>query len=100
MHNTMVIQDLVKHYGLKSACLFKLDLHKAYDTIDWTFLRKMLTHLGFLGAFSSLECITNPKFSLLINGSMQGFFSYVRGLRQGDLMSPLLTLCCVSGIFI
>ena len=48
MHNNMIIQDLVKQYGRKSAspsCVMKIDLQKAYDIVDWGFLEEMLVHL-------------------------------------------------------
>ena len=35
------------HNFKKNAVMFKLDITKAFDTMDWAFLLEVLTKLGF-----------------------------------------------------
>jgi hypothetical protein len=41
-------------------CVYKLDLSKAYDHVDWSFLKKVLEQLGFQSRWVQwvMECVT------------------------------------------
>ncbi|RVW46326.1 LINE-1 reverse transcriptase-like [Vitis vinifera] len=70
----------------------KLDIEKAYDSINWSFLMKVLQKMGFGTRWMEWIwwCISTAKFSLLVNGVPTGFFPSSKGLRQGDPLSPYL----------
>lgn len=84
----------------KKGAALKIDLSKAYDRIDWSFLRLLLTHFGFKVEFINwiMGCITNVNFVVLINGAASNFFKSQRGLRQGCPLSPLLFLLAAEGL--
>ena len=79
-----------KNFGGNIA--IKLDIAKAFDTLDWGFLLKVLTAFGFSTVFINwIKCILNSAMlSILVNGTPCGYFSCSRGVRQGDPLSPIL----------
>ncbi|XP_020243176.1 uncharacterized protein LOC109821398 [Asparagus officinalis] len=84
--NILLAHELVKHYGRKYTspkAVLNIDLRKAFDTINWDFIRAMLKGLGFPDIMTSwiMECISTPKFSISINGILHGYFQGARGLR-------------------
>ncbi|KAL0373968.1 UNVERIFIED_CONTAM: Retrovirus-related Pol polyprotein from type-2 retrotransposable element R2DM [Sesamum radiatum] len=93
--NILLTQELFAGYNqqrLPLRCALKVDLRKAYDTVEWDFLHAVLRLFGFLERFIAwiVECVTTPSFSVCLNGAPHGFFRGARGLRQGDPMSPYL----------
>ncbi|PNX83757.1 ribonuclease H, partial [Trifolium pratense] len=70
----------------------KIDISKAFDTLDWSFLLKVLKQFGFNSTFCHwIEVIlSSANLSISINGTLHGFFHCTRGVRQGDPLSPLL----------
>jgi hypothetical protein len=70
----------------------KLDMEKAFDSMEWEFLLKILSLLGFHPIWVQWirQCITTSSFSILLDGAPFGKFFPSRGLRHGDPLSPFL----------
>uniref|UniRef100_A0A803PRQ9 Reverse transcriptase domain-containing protein n=1 Tax=Cannabis sativa TaxID=3483 RepID=A0A803PRQ9_CANSA len=88
-------EDLLKGYTRKNVsarCIMKIDLSKAYDTVDWNFVEDLLRLLCFPSRFINwiMTCLKGTSYHLLLNGRIQGSFKGKKGHRQGDPMSPLL----------
>lgn len=92
--NFVVTREVLQHIKSKgkAAIFMKLDFAKAFDSIEWDFLYKVLEARGFPPRWIAwIKSLLNTATSrVIINGGVSEFFIHKRGLRQGDPLSPLL----------
>ncbi|KAL0456436.1 UNVERIFIED_CONTAM: hypothetical protein Slati_0982800 [Sesamum latifolium] len=87
--NVMLAQELFMGYNqrhLPKRCALKVDLRKAYDTVEWDFLLEVLRLFGFPSRFlvgSRSASLHHPtRFVLMerLTGSFEGREVYARGI--------------------
>lgn len=74
------------------AIIMGMDAEKAFDSVRWVFLYKVLGKFNFHRSFiETVQALyTAPSARIKINGSLSGSISLKRGCRQGCSASPLL----------
>ena len=85
-----IIHELKRTRG--QGVILKLDFEKAYDRVNWEFVREVLLKKGFEAGFVHriMHLISSGNTSVIVNGEMGKFFRNRKGLRQGDPISPLV----------
>ncbi|KAL4362963.1 hypothetical protein GQ457_04G017400 [Hibiscus cannabinus] len=84
------IDDVIRRKS--RGVVFKIDFRKAYDSVYWGFLIRILKEMNFGSKWCDwiYKCVSSATISVLVNGTPTDRFSITRGLRQGCSLSPLL----------
>ena len=78
--------------------VLSIDLQKASDSLNWSFIFAMFRNLGFGNFFINLIRIIykEPKCCIINNNFLSSYFAIKRGVRQGDPLSPTIFILCIE----
>lgn len=78
--------------------IFKIDLKKAFDRLEWSFIRQSFWFFNFPPRLIRLitSCIFTSSIFVLVNDSKTSSFFHQGKSDRGDLMSPYLSILCIE----
>jgi hypothetical protein len=98
--NIRTIDDAIEYckQNNMTGILLLIDFEKAFDTIKWKFLMKVLTKFNFGNIFKKWITImyNNIQSTVMNNGYFSPYFNIYRGMRQGCPISAYLFIMVVE----
>ena len=86
--NVIIVQELIRTISRKGGggvgnMAIKIDLEKAYDKLEWSFIRDTLHRANILSRLIDIimSCVTSVSTSILFNGGYLEEFRPSRGIR-------------------
>ena len=102
MDNAIIVQEIVhtlsKKKGKVVYMAIKVDLEKAYDKLEWSFIRGMLIRANLPADLIDIimSCVSTVSTPILVNLEALDPIYPSRGIRQGDLLFLYLFILCMD----
>jgi hypothetical protein len=78
--------------------LLKLDIAKAFDSVRWEYLLKVMEKLGFGPKWRDIMALiwSTTTSRILLSGQLERPIKHAKGLRQRDSLSPMLFILAID----